>query len=178
VATLTIYRYFLLSKLLYTQESMDSLLSFYEDHADKIYNFCFWRIGNKEDAQDITSEAFLRFVKNKGLDKQYPQAYLYAICRNLIADHYHSKKGMVSLEQLVEQGREPAGETNTEQALDLTQIYQEMNALPDDQREAMVLRYVQDLNTATMCRVLDKTEASVKSLLYRGLETIRNKINI
>ena len=157
---------------------MDTLTKFYEDHADQIYNFCYWRVRNKSDAEDLTAEAFLRFVRQNGLNREYPKAYLYAICRNLIIDHYRTRKSVTSLDSLLDSGFEPETISNLEQLAELNLVYKNVELLTDDQREAITLRYQQDLDMKTIGRIMEKSEAAVKNLIARGLVQLQEKLNI
>jgi len=157
---------------------MQTLEEFYDQYADKVYNFCFWRVADKQVAQDIVSQAFLQFMRKGGVQKSYPVAYLYKICRNLIIDQYRNKKESLSMESLVEMGSEPGVESNNEQFLSLSQVYSELQLLPEPQKEAILLHFVQDLDLQSVAKSMGKTEAGVKSLIYRGTETIRGRINL
>lgn len=157
---------------------MDTLTKFYEEYADSIYNYCYWRIRDKKEAEDLTAEAFLRFVRQNGLTKEFPKAYLYAICRNLLIDYFRAKKPAISLDVLLSSGFEPESKYDIEQQAELGLVYTEVESLPYDQREAIILRYQQDLDIKTISQILEKSEAAVKALLSRGLESIRKKLKV
>lgn len=157
---------------------MQTFEEFYDQYADKVYNFCFWRVADKQTAEDIVSQAFLQFLRKAGIKKQYPTAYLYQICRNLIVDQYRSERGNISLETLIEMGSEPGIDSNNEQVLGLSQVYGELQLLPGPQKDAILLHFVEDLDLASVARSMGKTEAAVKSLIYRGVETIRGRVSL
>ncbi len=157
---------------------MDALTKFYEEHADSIYNYCYWRVREKRDAEDLTAEAFLRFVRQNGLEREYPKAYLYAICRNLIIDHHRAKKPAVSLDTLLSSGFEPETHSNHEKLAELSIVYEKVEELSDEQREAILFRYQHDLDIKNISEILGKSEAAVKSLLSRGLDSVREKLQL
>lgn len=66
-------------------------------------------------------------------------------------------------------------EENKEQKLIIDQILAAMRLLPEDQREILEMKYVHDLDNRTIAEATQKSEAAVKSLAYRGLETLRKK---
>lgn len=156
---------------------MDNQESFYEEYVDKIYSFCYYRTGIREVAEDITSEAFLRFYSNDGWHKPNPVAYLYVICRNLIIDHYRQKHKTVSFGQFLLDEDMFGKEDNNEQKIIVDQILESMKLLPEEQRDILEMKYVHDLDNRTIAEATDKTESAVKSLAYRGLETLREKFN-
>lgn len=151
--------------------------AFYETHIDKLYTFCLYRTGNRFVAEDLASTAFLKFFKSPWQRLENPVGYLYTICRNVIIDYYRKEKPQVSLEKLVSVGLEPSATTDTETPFIIEEVLKEMNALPEDQKEVLLLQYVQDLDNKTIAQVLGKTESAVKSLAHRGIETLRAKLN-
>lgn len=149
----------------------------YSDYIGKIYNFCFWKTGNRFTAEDLASNSFMKFVKAKGEKKRYPVAYLYQICRNEIINYFQRQKSReVSLSALVESPMEST-ENNWGKDILATQILEEIQKLPDEQREILVLKYVQDLDNKAIEKIIGKSKAAVKSLIYRGLETLREKFD-
>lgn len=160
---------------MYTRQDMDNKKAFYEEYVDKIYSFCYYRTANREEAEDITSEAFLRFYSSDGLNKPNPTAYLYVICRNLIIDHWRKHNKTVSFGQFSIDDAMFGREENKEQKLLIDQILESMKLLPEDQRDVLEMKYVHDLDNRTIAGATQKSEAAVKSLAHRGLDTLRKK---
>lgn len=123
----------------------------------------------------MVSESFLRFMKAHGLEKKQPVGYLYMICRNIIYDHYRQAKHTTSLENLMAQGVDFAVSPNYEQQVVYNQILSSIQELPEDQKDVLLLQYVQGLDNRTIANALGKSESAVKSLSYRGLETLRKQ---
>ena len=124
-------RYFLYRRpLCIVDKVMDDNQSFYENYADRIYSFCYYRTGIREVAEDITSEAFLRFYSSDGWHKPNPIAYLYVICRNLIIDHYRQQHKTVSFGQFSVDDSVFGKEENNEQKIIIDQILESMKLLP------------------------------------------------
>ncbi len=157
---------------------METLTKFYEEHANSIYNYCYWRVRDKKNAEDLTAEAFLRFVRQNGIERDYPKAYIYAICRNLIIDYHRAKKPVISLDTLLLSGFEPETHSSHEDMAELSMVYEKVEELADEQQEAILLRYQQDLDIKTISQILGKSEAAVKSLLSRGLDSVKEKLNV
>lgn len=106
-----------------------------------------------------------------------PVAYLYSVCRHVIADHYRSHKETVSLESLMAAGVDFGETMDTEKKLMVEQVLKHIGDLPEDQCEVILMQYVQDLDNKTIAQVLGKTESAVKSLAHRGIETLRSQLN-
>ncbi len=156
---------------------MDSREAFYETYVDKIYTFCYYRTKMHEVAEDITSETFLRFYSKNGINMSNPVAYLYTICRNLIVDHYRLQSKTVSLGQFSPDSAIFSGIEDHEQKLMISQMLEAMKKLPEDQKEVLEMKYVQDLDNQTIAETIGKSESAIKSLAYRGLETLRKKFS-
>ncbi len=156
---------------------MSDLEKFYSDHIDRIYTFCLYRTGNRFVAEDITSTTFLKFFKSDWQRYTQPVAYLYTVCRNSLIDHYRANKNHVSLEALLEKGSDVGATFDTDKRLLILDAHRAIEMLPEDQKEVILLQYVQDLDNKTICRILGKSEPAVKSLAYRGLATLRDKLN-
>ncbi len=58
----------------------------YEKHANELFRFCYFRLSNKETAQDIVADAFVKFLQVEMDSIREPRAWLYRVCRNLIYD--------------------------------------------------------------------------------------------
>ncbi len=149
---------------------------FYVAFIDKIFTFCLYRTGKWQVAQDLTSATFLKFFKTNWRLYENPTAYLYTVCRNTIIDYYRQRKETVSLETLIESGHEVGATFDNDQRLLMMEIFKEIEKLPTDQKDVVLMRYVQDLDNKTIAQVLSKTEAAVKSLAHRGLTTLRGKL--
>lgn len=153
-----------------------NLGDFYDTYIDKLYNFALYKTGHKQVAEDIAGETFLKYFRSNSKIKN-PQAYLYQICRNLIIDYYRTGGRLQSLDVLVENGLEPSHIPDNLARAQFNQILEAINTLPIDQRDVLLLQYVQDIDNKTICTIMDKSESAVKSLAYRGLETIRARLN-
>ena len=85
-------------KILYLrlrQKDKDAFIKAYDNYIDDIYRFIYFKVGNKEDAEDITSQVFLKswdYVQNNNLiDYKTIKSFFYRVARNIIIDHYRSK---------------------------------------------------------------------------------------
>jgi RNA polymerase sigma-70 factor (ECF subfamily) len=149
----------------------------YNRYHPAIYRYIFYRAGDVATAEDLTSEVFVRLVEK--IDHFIPQgrpllAWLYAVARNLVADHHRLAGRYVPLvldEQLV------AGTADPEQALErsLTQhrLVAAIGCLTVDQRQVILLRFIEGLDNKTVARTLGKSVGAVKALQHRALAALR-----
>lgn len=171
-------------KFLYNQlkkQDQEAFAQIYDLYVESIYRFIYFKINNKEEAQDLTSEVFLKAwnsVQNKGevVVKTLP-AFLYRIARNTVIDHYRKKKHDYSLDEMVENSTEPINEKDLgkdfDANMDMATLEKALHELKDEYREIIVLRYVDELSTSEIASILDKNKGAVRVLQYRAQEALK-----
>jgi RNA polymerase sigma-70 factor (ECF subfamily) len=162
------------------QSNKEDFLEIYETYFQRIYNYAYYRTQNQNDAEEITSQTFLKALEHIQ-DYEYrsiPVAvWLYKIASNALTDLYRKRGKTVELTEehaLKDAGCEP------EQVLlgksEKEQLTYQLNNLPPLQQQALILRYMQDFSLKEIAEVMDKTEGAVKQLLHRGLTCLRERM--
>jgi RNA polymerase sigma-70 factor (ECF subfamily) len=138
-------------------------------------------LGNEDDARELCQEAFLKAYRAMGSFKGEARfsSWLYQIALNLCRDRMRRRKGrMVSLDELEEDGKAIA--TDRPSALELVEgrdlaraVAAAVAALPEEQREVIVLKEYQELTFVEIAEVLGVPLSTVKTRLYRGLSQLR-----
>ncbi len=108
-----------------------------EEYYDKIYRYCYYKVGNKQLAEDLTQETFLRYLKSTCTE---PDRYLYTIAKHLIIDEYRKAKPM-NLEDLES---EPVTDGFEEAVIDKDTVNKALNSLSEEDRELVVLRFINE----------------------------------
>jgi RNA polymerase sigma-70 factor (ECF subfamily) len=135
-----------------------------QEHYDKVYRYCYFKVGNSTLAEDLTQEAFLKYLAQDSYIECGKQlAYLYTIARNLCAAAFRKK-----------QPQELTGEVPDTAAIELQElqelriaIRQELNALPEQEQELLLLRYANGLSVGEIAAVLGISRFAV----YRRTST-------
>lgn len=171
-------------KFLYNQlkkQDREAFAEIYDLFVEPLYRFIYFKISDKEEAQDLTSEVFLKAwnsAQNKGevVVSTLP-AFLYRIARNTVIDHYRKKKNDTSIEELVQNNDEPTNETDLgkefDDNLDFATLETALHELKDEYREVIILRYMEDLSTTEIANILDKNKGAVRILQYRAQEALK-----
>lgn len=153
----------------------------YERYQQGIFRYLYYRVGDQQTAEDLTSEVFLRMIEaleNYNHKKSSFQAWLFQIARNLSIDHYRKTKHQknVPLEDnfSVEEG-EPLEIVTRE--LTSEKLHQALTKLPDNQRDVIVMRFISGLPIGEVAQSLHKSEDSIKGLQRRGLLALREILN-
>jgi RNA polymerase sigma-70 factor (ECF subfamily) len=152
---------------------------------DRIRGAAFRFLGSEEEARDVAQEAFLKAYRALGGFKREARfsSWLYQIATNLCRDRLRRRKtrATVSLEALEEAGpvmvemRPDAHERLLER--DLAQaVRRAIHALPEEQREVVILKEYQELTFLEIAQALDVPVSTVKTRLYRGLGQLRLRL--
>jgi len=161
----------------------DACAALYNRHYDAVYRYCYYRVGDAEMAQDLAAEVFVRMVEKLDsfrLRGRPLLAWLYTIARNLVTDA-HRQNGRathLSLEEapdLNSDGKEALMQ-RVERRLQADCLAAAMVHLTEDQRQVILLKFMEDLNNEAVALVLDKTEGAVKSLQHRALNALRRAL--
>jgi RNA polymerase sigma-70 factor, ECF subfamily len=158
----------------------DALGTLYERYYQGIYRYVYYRVGDSCLAEDLTGDIFMKMLH--GMESYSIQgvpfsAWLYRIARNRIIDHMRRQpeKSNVSLEEARVETI-ASGENTLENALERDELLKAVQVLTDDQRQVILLKFIEDLDNASIAAVLGKTEGAVKSLQHRALDTLRHHI--
>ena len=153
----------------------------------KIQGAIYRLIGSEEEARDLCQEAFLKAYRGLGAFKGEARfsSWLYQIALNLCRDRMRRRRGrtFVSLDALEADGQAPVLRDDTT-ALDLAlardlqhRVKAAVLALPEEQREVIVLKEYEGLTFQQIADVLDLPVSTVKTRLYRGLDKLKERLS-
>jgi RNA polymerase sigma-70 factor, ECF subfamily len=153
----------------------------YEAHQAAIFRYLWLRVGERETAEDLTGEVFIRMLEAlpRYRSSATPfRAWLYRIARNLAIDHGRRARRVggeapASLEAMPAD-LHPAGDPahQADEKLSLEALRAALAGLEAGQREVVTLRFLSGLSLRETAAVVDKTEAAVKALQHRGLAAL------
>ncbi len=142
-----------------------------------IYRYAYRLVGDEELANECMSETFSRFLaalkRSSGPDT-YLQAYLYRIAHNWITDYYR-RRTPPTLQLDGELPADPADDPHQRLADEMTnqQLREALALLTPDQRQVIVLKYLEDWKNEIIAVSMNKPVGAVKALQHRGLEALR-----
>jgi RNA polymerase sigma-70 factor (ECF subfamily) len=154
----------------------------YDHYQPSVYRFLYYRTRSQTLAEDLTSETFLRALRNMGGFRWQGKdfgAWLMTIARNLCTDHF--KAGRTRLELTTEDmGIHDDATEGPERAVlaDLTNevLLDGLRQLSDEQRDCLIMRFLQGLSIAETAEVLGRSEGAVKQLQLRGVRNMAKLI--
>jgi len=152
----------------------------YEHYFERVYNYCLRRIGQAEEAEDLTSLIFTRvLIGLQGYRGGSFAAWLFRIAHNAVANHLRDRRPGVSLEAtafVLMDDLARSGERVLERLVQVEErqeIAKLIAALPEDQRELLALRVVGELSAKEVGAVLGKSEGAVRVALHRIVRHLR-----
>lgn len=151
-------------------ESMEQIVA---AHYEDIYRFCYWKTRNREEAQDIAQDTFIRFMDaaKAGSDIEKPKALLYTIAGRLCLNWLKKPQPVPLDEQKHDSGPQDDGFADISiQKLDLAQA---ISTLPEAQQEVLLLRYGQDLKVGEIAEILGLSRFQAMYRIRQGLERLR-----
>jgi RNA polymerase sigma-70 factor (ECF subfamily) len=154
----------------------------YDHYQGSVYRFVYYRTRSQTLAEDLTSETFVRALRNmSGFRWQGKDfgAWLMTIARNLCADHF--KAGRTRLEQTTEDmGVHDDATEGPENAVmaGLTNevLLDGLRQLSDEQRDCLIMRFLQGLSIAQTAEILGRSEGAIKQLQLRGVRNLAKLI--
>lgn len=157
----------------------------YDHYVATVYRFIHFRIGNRQVAEDLTADTFLKALRNIGRlvwQGRDPGAWIITIARNLVADHF--KSGRYRLEVTVDtvndddlrasaRHRTDTGPESTAiEHITNLELRDAVKTLEPDQQDCIVLRFFMGFTVSETAQAMGKTEGAVKALQYRAVRTL------
>jgi len=156
------------------------LAEIYDRYSPSLYRYSVRLLGDPDVAEDCVAETFsrlLRALRAGGGPRTHLKAYLYRVAHNWVIDYQrHMQKNEVPLDaEVAEEDQNRPGEMLQEQ-LDREAVRSALFQLTPDQRQVIVLKYLEELSNDEVAAALEKTVGAVKSLQIRGLASLKRLI--
>lgn len=156
----------------------------YDLFVDKIYRFVFFKVNNQEEAQDLTSDVFLRvwqYIQEKKKVGNF-KALLYQVAKNRVIDHYRqkSRSDVLTDEEILRDIEDARGEDfvkEIEIKSEIKSLESFLKQLKAEYQEVLLLKYVEGYSNSEIAKILDKSTGSVRVLSHRALKILQNLIS-
>ncbi len=159
-----------------------ALAEIYDRWSPALYRYAMRLLGEANLAEECVSDTFHRFLvalQQGNGPQDYLQAYLYRIAHNWISDHYRRHAPiMVPLDPEINADGDQEPHEVSVREFERQQIRDALRALTPDQRQVILLKYVEDLDNEAIAAALNKPVGSIKSLQHRALESLRKILDL
>jgi RNA polymerase sigma-70 factor, ECF subfamily len=159
----------------------DALEELYLLHFDRIYSYLHMSVGNRHDAEDLTTQTFLKMLEAIGRFRWQSapfSAWLFRIAHNLAMDHFRASRRWQPEEDVPEP--EDAIESSAEDAafesIGRRSMLDLIENLSHEQKQVLTLKFVFNFSNGEAAKILGKTEGAVKSLQHRALVSLQKHI--
>ena len=159
----------------------EALEALYLMHFDRIYSYLHLSVGNRHDAEDLTTQTFLKMLESIGRFRWQSapfSAWLFRIAHNLAMDHFRAARRWQPEEEVPEPpgSEELSAEDEAMQSIGRQSMLELIEKLSPEQQQVLTLKFVFNFPNAEVATILGKTEGAIKSLQHRALASLQKQI--
>jgi RNA polymerase sigma-70 factor, ECF subfamily len=160
----------------------EALEALYLLHFDRIYSYLHLSVGNRHDAEDLTTQTFLKMLEAIGRFRWQSapfSAWLFRIAHNLAMDYFRASKRWQPEEEVPEPDgvHESSAEEEALQSIGRKSMLRLIEDLSNEQQQVLTLKFVFNFSNGEAATILGKTEGAVKSLQHRALASLQKRIS-
>ncbi len=148
----------------------------YDKHIRTIYNFIFYKVLDKDIAEDLTSQTFLKALKNvSSVDPERPIiSWLYKIAHNSVLDHYRSDRHTEDIEDFWDIADEEKDAAVTmDLGMDISRVKKYLKKLSGLERDIIFMRVWQEMSYRDIAVIVGKSEANCKVIYSRSIKKLK-----
>ncbi len=155
----------------------------YRDHLRDVYSYAYYRIGNHHDAEDLTEQTFLQayrhYARARRESKGRPlRPWLIRIAHNLAANYHRdrSRKPQTPLDSIEPPAARHSTEAVVEGRAELRSVIENLQELPEERREALVMRFALGMDNREIARAMGKSDGATKVLIHRAIKQLQERM--
>lgn len=164
------------------QRDPEAFREIYRLNYEPVYNYIFFRTGDKETAEDLCGEVFVRAVEHAPSLRSQGRpllAWLYTIARNLLVD-YRRKNGrhqQYPITEEIEAAPMPDPAVTAERNIVLDKLKCGLQELTEEQQIVIILKFIESRSNKEVAEILGKTEGAIKSMQHRALASLQRYLS-
>jgi RNA polymerase sigma-70 factor (ECF subfamily) len=155
----------------------------YRAHLRDVYSYAYYRIGNPHDAEDLTEQTFLQAYRHfdrarRESDGRPLRPWLIHIANNLASNYYRdrSRRPQTSLENADPIPARHGTEAIAEGREELRQVMAHLEELPDDRRDALIMRFALGMDNREIARAMGRSDGATKVLIHRAIRQLQEEM--
>src|ERR1700712_1829347 len=157
----------------------------YRAHLRDVYSYSYYRVGDHHDAEDLTEQTFLQAYRHferaeRESDGRPLRPWLIRIAHNLAANLYRdrARKPQTPIEDTTVISATHTTEDLVEGRDELARILEGVEELPDDRREALIMRFALDMDNREIARAMGRSAGATKVLIHRAIKQLEEIVNV
>jgi RNA polymerase sigma-70 factor (ECF subfamily) len=163
------------------QGDRDALEELYLIHFDRIYSYLHVSVGNRHDAEDLTTQTFLKMLESIGKFRWQSapfSAWLFRIAHNLAMDHFRANRRWQPEEEVPEPevDESTSAEAGALESIGRKSMLELIEDLSPEQQQVLTLKFVFSFSNGDVAKILGKTEGAIKSLQHRALVSLQKQL--
>ncbi len=154
----------------------------YDLYIEKIYRFVYFKINSKEEAEDIVSNVFLKvwsyLIEYTEKEVESFSGLIYRVARNAVIDFYRERgaRQYEPVEVLENIPVEEKGYSKAETDQEVERVMQAIKKMKQDYQEMLLLKYVDELSTAEIAKILNRSQINVRVTLHRAMKKLQEEV--
>ena len=155
----------------------------YRAHLKDVYSYSYYRVGNQHDAEDLTEQAFLQAYRHfdrarRESDGRPLRPWLIRIAHNLALNYYRdkSRRPQTPLENADPIPARHGTEAIAEGREELRNVIENLQHLPDDRRDALIMRFALGMDNREIARALGRSDGATKVLIHRAIKQLTEQM--
>jgi RNA polymerase sigma-70 factor, ECF subfamily len=166
-----------------TSQDAEAYAELYDHYVEKIYRFIYLKVSHQGDAEDLTSDVFLKvwkyLTRSEGVQARHFSGLLYKIARNSVVDHYRNRaktqeKGLEEIEMIASQ---QSVEKDTWNKIDAEYLINQLASLKQEYQEIVLLRYTEGLSISEIAEIVGKKQTNVRVTLHRAMKLLKQRVH-
>src|SRR3954465_3257379 len=161
----------------------EAFTELYRAHLRDVYSYSYYRVGNHHDAEDLTEQTFLQAYRHFERAQRESQGrplrpWLIRIAHNLAANYYRdrSRRPQTAIDAVGPITAPHTTEGLVQDRDELSRILECVQQLPDDRREALIMRFALGMDNREIARALGRTDGATKVLLHRAIRQLEELV--
>ncbi len=157
----------------------------YRTHLRDVFSYAYYRVGNHHDAEDLTEQTFLQAYRHferaqREADGRPLRPWLIRIAHNLAANLYRdrSRRPQTPIDDSQHLATTHTTEDLVEGRDELARILKAIGGLPDERREALIMRFALGMDNREIARALGKTDGATKVLIHRAIRQLEGEVSV
>lgn len=153
----------------------DAFGQLYELYIDRIGRYVYYKVGSREEAEDLTEQVFLKAWESMQSFRSEPAAFpvwIFRLAHNLVIDYHRTHRQTAELHEFIEDAK-PLPEDEVGARLDSEMLKQAIGRLTAEQQQVIILRFIQGLPHAQVAAIMGKNEVAVRGIQYRAVVALQ-----
>ena len=164
-----------------SRRDAEAFAQLYDEHLDTVYRYILYKVGEVLLAEELTEDVWAKAWE--GIEKfqwrNLPfQHWLLRIARNVVVDHWRSRrKATTSIDGLIDVSSDEAPpDERVARDFEMQTLQQALMRLPNDQRDVVILRFIEGYSHADVAGVLKKSVVAVRQIQVRALKALNKQL--